>query len=249
MPDPLPPEVTQMLGQLGGEAGGVDDLVPLVYEELRRLASRHMAKERPDHTLQATALVNEVYLRMKKERGTGWKNRNHFFAVAAQMMRFILVDYARRHSRAKRGGGVKDVTLDEAMVVSSENSDEFLALHEALQKLEEFDARKGRVATMRFFEAAVGRTGEERAAFLEKACVGDTELRREVEKLLVSDQTGDGYWVGSPRAWQPIGRRVRNAAIWWGSGSAVMKSWRVWARAESAKSISRRTPPCRARWR
>lgn len=152
-----------MLGQLGGDVAGVDDLIPLVYEELRRLAHRHMASERPDHTLQATALVNEVYLRLKKERGSGWQNRNHFFAVAAQMMRFILVDYARRHTRAKRGGGVQDVTLDEAMVVSQDNSDQFLALHEALQKLEEFDARKGRIATMRFF---AGLTIEETAEAL-----------------------------------------------------------------------------------
>jgi RNA polymerase sigma factor (TIGR02999 family) len=153
-----------MLGHLGsGQSDALEHLMPLVYDELRRMAQRHMARERPDHTLQATALVNEVYLKMQDQRGAQWKNRAQFFAVAAQMMRHILVDYARQHSRMKRGGGVEPVTLDDAMLVSKAKSDELLALDDALRKLEEFDKRKSQVATMRFF---AGLTAEETAEAL-----------------------------------------------------------------------------------
>ena len=148
----FPSEITQMLGQWsGGDGQALDELMPLVYEELRRMAHRHMARERPDHTLQATALVNEVYLKMQDQRGAQWKNRSQFFAVAAKMMRHILVDYARRHSRTKRGGGAQQVTLDEGMLVSRDKAEELLALDEALRKLEQFDSRKSQVATLRFF--------------------------------------------------------------------------------------------------
>ncbi len=163
------PEITQMLGQWsGGDAQALDDLMPAVYDELRRMAHRHMARERPDHTLQATALVNEVYLQMQDQRGAQWKNRAQFFAVAAQMMRHILVDYARRHTRAKRGGGAQHVTLDEAMLVSKSNTDQLLALDDALQKLEQFDKRKSQVATMRFFAGlSVEETAEALAVSVE----------------------------------------------------------------------------------
>src|SRR5437660_800545 len=111
MPETLPAEVTQLLGQWsGGEGAALDELMPLVYEELRRMAHRHMAHERGGHTLQTTALVNEAYLKLKDRRGVHWQNRAQFFAVAAQMMRHILVDYARRHTREKRGGGAQQVT-------------------------------------------------------------------------------------------------------------------------------------------
>ena len=119
MPGNLPGEITQLLGQWsGGDRAALDELMPLVYEELRRMAHRHMAHERPGHTLQATELVDEVYLKIKDERAARWQNRTHFFAVAAQMMRFILVDYARRHARARRGAGAQKVTLEDAMLVS-----------------------------------------------------------------------------------------------------------------------------------
>lgn len=160
----LPAEVTQLLGQWGGgDREALDELMPLVYDELRSMAHRHMARERDGHTLQATALVNEVYLKLKDERAGQWRNRAHFFAVAAQMMRFILVDYARQHARAKRGGGAQAVTLDEAMLVSQERSDELLALDDALKKLEQLDERKSRIAVMRFF---AGLTIEETAEAL-----------------------------------------------------------------------------------
>jgi RNA polymerase sigma factor (TIGR02999 family) len=164
MTSPLPAEVTQLLGQWGGgDREALDELMPLVYEELRRMAHRHMAHERDGHTLQTTALVNEVYLKLQHDRAGQWRNRAHFFAVAAQMMRFILVDYARQHVRAKRGGGAQQITLDDAMIVSQERSDQLLALDEALQKLEQLDERKSRIAVMRFF---AGLTIEETAEAL-----------------------------------------------------------------------------------
>jgi len=152
MGDSLPAEVTQLLSRWsGGDRQAFDDLMPLVYEELRRMAHRHMANERADHTLQATDLVNEVYLKLKDERAGHWKNRAQFFGLASQMMRFILVDYARRNTRAKRGGGAQRVTLDDAMLVSESKAGEMIALDEALQKLEQFDKRKSEIAVMRFF--------------------------------------------------------------------------------------------------
>jgi len=164
MPGNVPGEITRLLGQWsGGDHAALDELTPIVYDELRRMAHRHMAHERPGHTLQATELVDEVYLKLKDARAGAWQNRAQFFAVAAQMMRFILVDYARRHARAKRGGGDQRVTLDEAMLVSEAKSDEMLALDEALQKLEQFDKRKSQIATMRFF---AGLTIEETAEAL-----------------------------------------------------------------------------------
>jgi RNA polymerase sigma factor (TIGR02999 family) len=159
--DRLPPDVTQLLGEwTGGDAEALDEVIPLVYDELRRIARGHMAQERAGHTIQATALVNEVYLKLKTKRGATWKNRGQFFAVAAQMMRRILVDHAREHSSLKRGGGAQQVTLDDAMLVSNGNASEVLAIDEALQKLEQLDKRKSQVAVMRFF---AGLTVEETA--------------------------------------------------------------------------------------
>jgi RNA polymerase sigma factor (TIGR02999 family) len=164
MPEDIPGEVTRLLGEWGaGDREALNELMPLVYGELRRLAHHHMAHERPGHTLQATELVDEVYLKLRDARGATWQNRAQFFSVAAQMMRFILVDYARRHARAKRGGGDQRVTLDEVILVSEEKSGEMLALDEALQKLEQFDKRKCEIAVMRFF---AGLTIEETAEAL-----------------------------------------------------------------------------------
>jgi RNA polymerase sigma factor (TIGR02999 family) len=160
----IPEDLTQLLGQWGGgDREALDELMPLVYEELRRMAHRRMAQQHGDHTIQATALVNEVYLKLQHERSGHWQNRAHFFAAAAQMMRHILVDYARRSSRAKRGGGAQQVTLDEAMLVSNDKADEVLALDDALAKLEQFDKRKSQVAVLRFF---AGLTTEETAEAL-----------------------------------------------------------------------------------
>jgi RNA polymerase sigma factor (TIGR02999 family) len=160
----LPNEVTRLLDDWsGGDREALDKLMPLVYDELRRLAHRHMAHERAGHTLQTTALVNEAYMRLANERGMRWQSRAHFFAVAAQIMRFILVDYARGQARAKRGGGAIQVTLDEALVVAEDRADDLLALDEALSRLAAFDQRKSRIAEMRFF---AGLTVEETAEVL-----------------------------------------------------------------------------------
>jgi RNA polymerase sigma factor (TIGR02999 family) len=164
MADPLPADVTHFLGQWSaGDRAALDEMIPLVYDELRRMAHGHMARERAGHTIQATALVNEVYLKLKNERVSNWKNRAQFFAIAAQMMRRILVDHARQHSSAKRGGGAQQVTLDDAMLVSRDNAGEMLAIDDALQKLEQLDQRKSQVAVMRFF---AGLTVEETAEAL-----------------------------------------------------------------------------------
>ena len=163
-PNLLPNDVTQLLGDwAGGDAAALNQVLPLVYDELRRMAHRYMAQERGDHTLQATALVNEVYLKLKDGHAPACQNRAHFLAIAAQMMRRILVDYARRHTTQKRGGGEVEVSLDEAMWVSPEKSDEMLALDEALTRLEQVDRRRSQIAVLRFFS---GLTAEEIAEAL-----------------------------------------------------------------------------------
>jgi RNA polymerase sigma-70 factor, ECF subfamily len=152
MKPPSPIEVTSLLVAWGnGDKQAMEQLMPLVYEELRRLASRHLGRERAGHTLQTTALVHEAYLRLVDQREADWQNRAHFFAVAAQMMRRILVDYARARRFAKRGGGARQVSLDEALVISDERAAEVVALDEALIALAEFDERKSNMVELRFF--------------------------------------------------------------------------------------------------
>jgi RNA polymerase sigma factor (TIGR02999 family) len=134
-----------------GDRGAFNELVPLVQDELRRLARRHMGRERMGHTLQATALVNEVYLRLIDGKQVQWRNRAHFFAMAARLMRRILVDSARARRYRKRGGGVEKVSLDEALIMSPERSREIVALDDALNALAAIDARKSQVVEMRYF--------------------------------------------------------------------------------------------------
>lgn len=133
-----------------GDETAYEKLVPLVYAELHRLAHRYMSRERPDHTLQTTALVGEAYLRLVDQK-VRWENRAHFFAIAAELMRRILVDHARKHSYAKRGGNAQKVELNEAVLMARDRSNELVALDEALTKLAEFDQRKSRVVELRFF--------------------------------------------------------------------------------------------------
>jgi RNA polymerase sigma-70 factor, ECF subfamily len=148
---PPPDEVTALLiDWSNGDAAAYEKLVPLVYAELHRLAHRYMSRERPDHTLQTTALVGEAYLRLVDQK-VHWQNRTHFFAIAAELMRRILVDHARAHSYAKRGGGARNLELNEAMVMARDRSTELVALDEALTRLAEFDVRKSRVVELRFF--------------------------------------------------------------------------------------------------
>ena len=149
---PSPGEVTQLLVDWGnGDKAALDRLTRLVHEELHRLAHRHMRLERPNHTLQTTALVNEAYVRLVDQRNLHWKNRAHFFSIASRLMRRILVDLARAHHGAKRGGGAPQVSLDEAAIVSQERAAELVALDEALTRLAEMDERKSKVVELRFF--------------------------------------------------------------------------------------------------
>src|SRR4029450_6879895 len=134
-----------------GDDRALAELAPLVYEELRRLAHYHMGGQRPNHTLQTTALVNEVYLRLADQTNPRWQNRAHFFAVAARAMRQILVNYARSQQAQKRGGGAVKVDLDEAALVSAEESEEIVDLHEALETLAMLDSRKAQVVELKYF--------------------------------------------------------------------------------------------------
>jgi RNA polymerase sigma factor (TIGR02999 family) len=147
-----PQEVTQLLADWGkGDRSALDKLFPLVHSELRRIAQRQMSQERPGHTLQATALVNEAYLKLAGQHGFDWQNRAHFFAVCAQVMRHILIDHARAHARDKRGGGAVKVSLNDALVVVEDQAAHFIALDEALRVLERLDPQKGKIVELRYF--------------------------------------------------------------------------------------------------
>jgi RNA polymerase sigma-70 factor (ECF subfamily) len=145
-------EVTDLLIAWGnGDQSARDELMPLVYAELHRLAHHYMVQERPSHTLQTSGLVNEAFLRLVDQREVRWQNRGHFFGIAAEMMRRVLVDYARNRQYMKRGGNAKQVSLDEALIISDQRSDEVVALDEALKNLSEFDLRKSKIVELRFF--------------------------------------------------------------------------------------------------
>lgn len=145
-------EITQLLKAWSeGDRAAFDRLMPLVYQELHRLAHRYMKREHAGHTLQTSALVNEAYLKLVNEREMHWQSRGHFFAVASQLMRQILVDYARSRCALKRGEGKTAVDLDDVVQVSEDRLEEFLALDEALSNLAKFDMRKSRIAELRFF--------------------------------------------------------------------------------------------------
>jgi RNA polymerase sigma factor (TIGR02999 family) len=152
MPPASPQNVTQLLADWSrGDDAALRELTPLVYEELRRLAHHYMGGQRPDHTLQATALVNEAYLRLADQTSPNFTNRSHFFAVAAQAMRQILVNYARASQSQKRGGGALKVELDEAALISPEQTTEILDLNEALERLATLDSRKAHVVELKYF--------------------------------------------------------------------------------------------------
>lgn len=145
-------EVTQLLCDWrSGDRAALAKLIPLVQPELQRLAHQYMSRERPGHTLQTTALLDDAYLQLADKTHPQWQNRAHFFAVAAQLMRRIMVDHARQRQALKRGGGAIRVTLDEAAAVTQTRADELLALDEALEKLATFDRRKAEVVEMRYF--------------------------------------------------------------------------------------------------
>jgi RNA polymerase sigma-70 factor, ECF subfamily len=145
-------EVTVLLSELAkGNPDAESKLIPLVYNELRRMADRYMRRERADHTLQTTALVHEAYLKLVEQHSVDWQSRAHFFGIAAQVMRRVLIDHARGHVRDKRGGGQENVPLDEALVFSPGRSAAFLELDEALDRLAAIDRRQAKIVELRFF--------------------------------------------------------------------------------------------------
>lgn len=157
-------DVTALLSQLTqGNQDAADKLIPVVYDELKRLARAYMRRERPDHTLQTTALVHEAYLKLVRQQAVNWQGRSHFFGIAAQLMRRILVDHARGHLRKKRGGEKIVLPLDEALVFSPEHSEELVRLNEALERLSAIDPRQGKIVELRFFG---GLSVEETSEFL-----------------------------------------------------------------------------------
>lgn len=165
MTQPTTHEVTQLLIEWSnGDKAALDKLMPLIHEELRRLAHHYMSRERAGHTLQTTALVNEAYVRLVNRKGVRWQNRAHFFGIAAKSMRSILVDHARGIAYAKRGGGVTKIELEEGMIASQERAAEVVALDEALVVLAEMDPKQSRIVELRFFG---GLTIEETAEVLD----------------------------------------------------------------------------------
>ena len=167
-------EVTQLLIDWArGDQAALDKLVPLVDQELRRLAHRYMSRERTGHTLQTTALVNEAFLRLVNRSNVNWQNRSHFFGLAAQLMRTILVDHARSHACAKRGGGADKYELREEMSVSQQKASEVVALDDALKRLALIDPKQSQVVELRFFG---GLTVEETAEVLQ---VSPATIKRE----------------------------------------------------------------------
>jgi RNA polymerase sigma factor (TIGR02999 family) len=174
-------EITQLLLAWGqGEQAALDQLTPLVYDELHRLAHHYMGHERPGHTLQTSALVNEAYLRLIDSSHVRWQNRAHFFAVSAQLMRRILVDFARSRHNLKRGGDARHVSLDEALLVSHESSPDLVALDDALKVLAALHERQSQVVELRFF--------------------GGLSIEEIAEVLHVSEGTVRGDWKHA-QAW------------------------------------------------
>lgn len=159
METPSSANVTRLLLAWGeGDREALDKLIPLVHAELRRMASRQMRKERPGHTLQTTALVDEVYLKLIDQKNVRWQNRAHFFGIASRLMRRILVDHARKRASVKRGGDLQKLSLDNPAVLRLERTGELVAIDDALSRLAEFDAQKSRIVEMKFFG---GLTAEE----------------------------------------------------------------------------------------
>jgi RNA polymerase sigma factor (TIGR02999 family) len=189
---PSPVEVTQLLhAWSGGDRAALDQLMPVVYTELHRLAQHYLRGERQDHSLQTTALVNEAYLRLLNVQNVQWQDRAHFFAISSRLIRQILVDRARRRGYQKRGGGRKHVELEESAVLDPGRDGELLALDEALEALAEFDERKSRVVELRFFG---GLSLEEAAAVLDVSpdtVRRDWRLAKSWLRKYLSEESGD----------------------------------------------------------
>lgn len=150
--DSVSENVSQLLHHLNrGDAGAEAKLIPVVYDELRRLAAHYMRRERPDHTLQATALVHEAFLRLTVQKDVSWQGKAHFFGVAANLMRHILIDHARARLRVKRGAGGQKISLDEGLLLTEARSAELLAVNDAMDRLASLDPRQARIVELRFF--------------------------------------------------------------------------------------------------
>ena len=190
---PPSPQVTQLLVAWGkGDELAGDQLMSLVYEELHRLAHGYMKRESPGHTLQTSALVNEAFVRLVDQKNVRWQNRAHFFCIAAQMMRRILVDYARGRKCAKRGGGAQQISLDEGLTVSQGRSAEVVHVHEALEQLAEFDPRKSQIVELRFFgglsiEETAGVLGVSPGTVMRDWTLAKAWLRREISSAGSAD--------------------------------------------------------------
>ncbi|MFY9611077.1 MAG: sigma-70 family RNA polymerase sigma factor [Blastocatellia bacterium] len=185
---PSPDQVSELLAAWSnGDQAALDKLMPLIYDELRQIAKRYMSHQAPGHTLQTTALIHEAFLKLVHQPEKHWQSRAHFFGVAAQAMRHILVDYARSQQRAKRGGGLQEVSLDETAVVFDERAAELIALDDALRRLADVDPRKSRVVEMRYFGGlSVGETSEALGVSPDTVMrdwrLAKTWLRRELSK-------------------------------------------------------------------
>ena len=198
-PPSAPKEVSQLLiDWSAGNKAALDQLIPLVDAELRRLAHQYMRQERPGHTLQTTALVNEAYLRLIDQRHVNWQNRAHFFGIAAQLMRRILIDHARSRRYAKRGGDAVRVSLDEAATVSQDRAAELIALDEALQNLAAIDARRSQVVELRFFG---GLSIEETAEVLK---ISRNTAIRDWTMASISTARSARVRIMKPERWQQI---------------------------------------------
>ena len=183
-------DVTQLLVSWSkGNKEALDRLVPLVYSELRRLARRYMGRESPGHTLQTSALINEAYMKLVDRQNIQWQNRAHFFAVAAQVMRHILIDHARTRNYAKRGAGARKISLDETAVLSDKRAADLVALDDALNALAEIDPRKSRIIELRFFG---GLSIEETAEIMEISTVTVTREWRTARAWLRREMSADG---------------------------------------------------------
>ena len=188
MDSSAPYEVTQLLiAWSNGDQVARERLMSVVYEELHRLARRYMRNESPGHTLQTSALVHEAFIRLVDQRNVHWQNRSHFFGIAAQTMRRILVDYARSRNFAKRGGGAVKLSLEEGLIVSEERTEQVVAVHEALEELAKIDPRQAQIVELKFFG---GLSNEEAAAMLTVSpgtvardwTMAKAWLRREISK-------------------------------------------------------------------
>lgn len=183
------PEITRMLREWSkGNRAALEELIPLVYTELHRQAARFMRRENPAHTLQTTALIHETYLKLVDQREVNWKNRAHFFAIAASLMRRILVDHARSRNREKRGGDLLKLPLDEAALVGiDEKNIDLIALDEALDRLAEMDERQARIVELRYFsglslEETAAALGISRSTVAEEWAVAKAWLHRELTR-------------------------------------------------------------------